>query len=259
MELLNIDLVDINYKKIGEISQKRNNFYRKILYDIEKNSAGLFKTFLKNFQTLQDIMKMKSAKQEAASKEELKVYLKNLHNALDYVVEKVSDNKIFSDHHEIIFLHNLIDPEAHLKHPNGYRNTLVMVGNHLAPEPERIFSMMNNLMYNLDKIANPLVKAIYAHHEIVRIHPFVDGNGRTARLVMNWILMYELFPPVFIKTAECRRNYIKDLDESFSRLETDPNSPNDATNRFFNDEIERVNLSVEFLIKTMKEEHPEKF
>ena len=253
MELLDINLVDIDYEKIGEINQKRNDFYRKIIYDIEQNSHSLFNNFMKNFQTLQDMMKVKSAKQEAASKEELKIYLADLHKALDYVIEKVSENKIFSDHHEVIFLHSLIDPVAHSKHPNGYRTTLVMVGQHLAPEPERIFSLMNNLIYHLENIKNPIVRAIYAHHEIVRIHPFVDGNGRTARLVMNWILMFELFPPIFIKTLECSKTYIRDLDRSFSFLEENPRIANEATSKFFADEIHRVNLSVEFLIKTMKE------
>lgn len=48
----------------------------------------------------------------------------------------------------------------------------------------------------------PILKAAYFHYRFIRIHPFSDGNGRIARLVMNFILMMGGFPPVIIKTDE---------------------------------------------------------
>ena len=49
--------------------------------------------------------------------------------------------------------------------------------------------------------------AALAHYKLVYIHPFVDGNGRTARLFMNWILMQEGFPPVIIRKQDRHRYY----------------------------------------------------
>jgi Fic family protein len=49
---------------------------------------------------------------------------------------------------------------------------------------------------------NPVLLASLFHYRLIRIHPFSDGNGRVARLVMNFILMMHGFPPVIVKTEE---------------------------------------------------------
>lgn len=50
-------------------------------------------------------------------------------------------------------------------------------------------------------------RAALAHHRLVAIHPFVDGNGRTARLVQNLLLMRDGFPPAIIQRASRRQYY----------------------------------------------------
>lgn len=254
MRLLDINKVNIDFEKISEINRKRNALYRKILFD-PNNKINLFNLFVAKMQTLAEIMNIKNAQAEASSVEEAKQYLENLKKAYNYTTQKIADNEDFAKHHEIICLHSMLDPEGHLKHPGSYRKTLVKVGTHWAPEPERVFSLMDNLFYQLQQIRSPIVKAIYAHHEIVRIHPFVDGNGRVARLIMNWILMYDLLPPIFIKTIDCRKNYIVDLSNSFNFLSNHPYKHNDATDKFFDDEINRVANSVQFIIVALFNEH----
>jgi len=49
---------------------------------------------------------------------------------------------------------------------------------------------------------NPILLAAEFHYKFMRIHPFDDGNGRTARILMNFILMKYNFPPVIIKTEK---------------------------------------------------------
>jgi hypothetical protein len=49
---------------------------------------------------------------------------------------------------------------------------------------------------------HPAELAAQAHYRLVSIHPFVDGNGRTARLLMNLLLMQKGYPPAFIRTRE---------------------------------------------------------
>jgi Fic family protein len=53
----------------------------------------------------------------------------------------------------------------------------------------------------------PVVLTALAHHRLVAIHPFIDGNGRTARLVMNLILLRAGYPPAIIAHANHRQYY----------------------------------------------------
>ena len=57
---------------------------------------------------------------------------------------------------------------------------------------------------------NPILLAAEFHYKFIRIHPFDDGNGRTARILMNFILMKFGYPPVIIKTED-KENYFAAL------------------------------------------------
>jgi Fic family protein len=56
----------------------------------------------------------------------------------------------------------------------------------------------------------PVLLAAEFHYRFIRIHPFDDGNGRTARLIMNFILMRFSYPPVIIRTGD-KENYFNVL------------------------------------------------
>ncbi len=58
----------------------------------------------------------------------------------------------------------------------------------------------------------PLEKATYAHASIAKIHPFVDANGRLAKLVLNYFLIKEDFLPISIP-LESRETYIEKLEK----------------------------------------------
>jgi hypothetical protein len=58
---------------------------------------------------------------------------------------------------------------------------------------------------------HPVAYAIEAHYRLVTIHPFVDGNGRTARLLMNLLLLKHGYPPAIIEKRE-RLRYVKALE-----------------------------------------------
>ena len=57
---------------------------------------------------------------------------------------------------------------------------------------------------------HPVVRAAVAHYNMVRIHPFQDGNGRGARILMNLILIKGGFPPVAVQVAD-RAEYLSAL------------------------------------------------
>jgi Fic family protein len=64
---------------------------------------------------------------------------------------------------------------------------------------------------------NPIILAALFHYRFIRIHPFDDGNGRVARILMNFILMQFGYPPVIIKTEDKENYYavlrLADADE----------------------------------------------
>lgn len=81
--------------------------------------------------------------------------------------------------------------------------------------PEETPARMNDLMdwykkENEEKMLNAISFAAKFHYDFIRIHPFDDGNGRTARILMNFILMQNGFPPVIIKTED-KENYFSVL------------------------------------------------
>jgi len=60
---------------------------------------------------------------------------------------------------------------------------------------------------------HPLALASIFHHKFEKIHPFMDGNGRTGRMLLNYILLRNDYPPLVIKTRD-RRNYLAGLGEA---------------------------------------------
>lgn len=89
---------------------------------------------------------------------------------------------------------------------------------HYYAAPEETQAKMQELMgwYRKSKTnikIHPLVLASLFHHQFVAIHPFDDGNGRMARLLMNLILMQYQFPPIVVKHAD-RQNYYLVLSQA---------------------------------------------
>lgn len=98
-----------------------------------------------------------------------------------------------------------------------YRNQEVRISGagHTPPAGNDMFVQIKNFYGDLEwksKQLNPMEFAAWTHAEFVRIHPFIDENGRTARLVMNYQLMRQGFLPISI-AKEKRLEYYNALEE----------------------------------------------
>ncbi len=83
-----------------------------------------------------------------------------------------------------------------------YRDVGVRItgASHVPPDPHEAFKQIKLFFadFSWKKDEHPIAFAAWTHAEFVRIHPFIDGNGRTARLIMNYQLMAHGFLPVSI-------------------------------------------------------------
>lgn len=82
-------------------------------------------------------------------------------------------------------------------------------------KPEEVPIKMQELMdwYRSSSDLDPVILAAELHYRFIRIHPFDDGNGRVARLLVNYVLMLNDLPPVVIKSAE-KEKYLTALQKA---------------------------------------------
>ena len=73
----------------------------------------------------------------------------------------------------------------------------------------------------LAKAAPEPATSFDAHFQLVAVHPFTDGNGRTARLLMNLLLVREGYPPVAVR-PEDRKTYLDTLEHASMRGDIKP-------------------------------------
>ncbi len=114
-------------------------------------------------------------------------------------------------------IHRLILKDIDDKNAGRYReeNVMIKVASHVPPDYLKVPELMEKLIVNYGtwKSYHPIIKAALLHGELVKIHPFIDGNGRTSRLLMNLDLMNSDYNPVIIKKKD-RLEYYEALDKA---------------------------------------------
>jgi Fic family protein len=122
-------------------------------------------------------------------------------------------------------LHGLVvkrsDPDIAGRYADQGRFVLIETGRRAFPSPAEIPGLMGDFSAWLSAASDTPETAFAAHRRLVEIHPFNDGNGRTARLLMNLILLRGNYPPVAVR-PEDRPAYLHALQqpgpERFDRL-----------------------------------------
>jgi Fic family protein len=114
-------------------------------------------------------------------------------------------------------LHHLVvqrsQPEIAGRYAAQARYVLTDTGRHNFPSPVEVPALMGDFSRWLGPAPNTPETAFAAHYRLAEIHPFDDGNGRTARLLMNLILIRAGYPPIAVRPAD-RPAYIAALQEA---------------------------------------------
>ncbi|NMC60589.1 MAG: Fic family protein [Candidatus Methanofastidiosa archaeon] len=141
----------------------------------------------------------------------------NHKEAIEFVEKLVKKKEIISEI-DVLNLHALILDKINPQNAGFYRHSNVFIkGSELKLPKWRDVPVLMKDVYeelnNRDKEIKAICSAVKIHYNTVRIHPFIDGNGRLARLLMNLRLLKAGFPPVIIRKGE-RRAYYSALEKA---------------------------------------------
>ena len=141
----------------------------------------------------------------------------NHHEAIAYIKDLMQKNMPINER-ELLTVHNLILRGIHPEDAGHYRKVQVMIqgSSHKPPQPFLVTKEMEDyfIWYETNKLSlHPIVLAAEMHERLVTIHPFIDGNGRTSRLVMNLILLQHGYIIANIKgDYDSRMHYYRTLE-----------------------------------------------
>jgi Fic family protein len=136
--------------------------------------------------------------------------------AFDFIMDFVKNGPGAITEKSIVHIHDIILKGIDDTNVGRYRNCAVRIlgSRTVLPNPAKVPELMVDFVTWLNSTPiHPVELAALAHYKLVTIHPFVDGNGRIARLLMNLILLIHGYPPAVISVAD-RAAYINALEKA---------------------------------------------
>ncbi len=140
----------------------------------------------------------------------------NLAKAWTTLKDLVQPDAAFTER-DLLKLHGIALSKVDDASAGSYRGSAVRIAgaSHIPPNPIKVPDLMTELFATLPTITDPVERAAKLHHGIASIHPFTDGNGRSARLAMNFVLLAAGYPPVSI-SPNLRSDYYAALEAADS-------------------------------------------
>jgi len=132
----------------------------------------------------------------------------------EHMLGLADKNEITED--DILLLHHIFYRKIDDSNAGVYRKSQVFISGskYPLPGPDKVPQLMKELIIkvaDIRKEEHPVIAAAKAHLEFVFIHPFVDGNGRVARLIMNLILIQNGYNIALISPV-IRAEYISSIE-----------------------------------------------
>jgi Fic family protein len=143
----------------------------------------------------------------------------NHQEAIGYIKQLVERNFSLNER-ELLTIHNLILRGIIPEDAGRYRKVQVMIqgSTHMPPQPYLVAKEMEDYFIWFESNKNklhPILLAAEMHERLVTIHPFIDGNGRTSRLIMNLILLQNGYVIANIKgDYDNRMQYYQTLEKA---------------------------------------------
>ncbi len=143
----------------------------------------------------------------------------NHQEAIGFIKDLMQKNNAFNER-DLLSIHNLILRGIIPEDAGRYRKVQIMIqgSSHMPPQPLMVAQEMEEyfIWYEINKNKlHPIILAAEMHERLITIHPFIDGNGRTSRLVMNLILMQKGYLIANIKgDYENRMQYYQSLEKA---------------------------------------------
>jgi Fic family protein len=140
--------------------------------------------------------------------------------AVEFIKDVASRNSEITER-TIKDIHALILYGINREQAGKYRSVPVMItgSSHAPPQPYLIVPQMEHFILQYRQMetdgTHPVIIAAYLHYELVKIHPFIDGNGRTSRLLMNLYLLSKGYTITSLKADnKARQAYYRALEQS---------------------------------------------
>lgn len=152
---------------------------------------------------------------------------RNHQEAIYYIRDFAEKGTVLSEYF-INSIHNIVLGGIDPLNAGKYREVIVEItgADHVPPQPYMVKKHMEDIFiwYNENKdTLHPVLLAANMHEKIVTVHPWVDGNGRTCRLIMNLILMQHGFPIArILGDDEAREQYYMGLDTAQTENNSEP-------------------------------------
>ncbi|MBU4332156.1 Fic family protein [Patescibacteria group bacterium] len=211
----------INFKKLTVKKQELDK-YRPLPPELEKNLDDWFRielTYTSNAIEGNTLSRQETAqiveKDITVEGKTLREHIeaKNTAEAYDFIKTIVNKKKIAEN--DILDIHRIVLQKIDDRNAGKYRNIAVRIAGSevILPNSMKVPELMGEFAAWLNQAKEHPVKiALDAHFKLVSIHPFTDGNGRAARLLMNLVLLINGYIPIFIK-KEDRRKYISAIEK----------------------------------------------
>jgi Fic family protein len=142
----------------------------------------------------------------------------NHKEAIEFIKD-IAKNNVTLTEYTLKQVHSIVLKSIDKTNAGVYRNVPVLISGskHVPPQPYLLAKLMEEyfLFYeeHRDQL-HPVVLAAEMHERLVTIHPFIDGNGRTSRLIMNLVLLQHGYPIANIKgDYESRMKYYAALEK----------------------------------------------
>jgi Fic family protein len=222
-DLTDLDSLKLQWNKVRPLSSIQLNKLQQYFHTMYTHDSNQIEGNTLTFQETHLVVNEGLTISGKSMREHLEAI--NHQEAIDYLIDLVHHKEEFSKR-VLLELHHLILKSIDSQHAGVYRSVPVKISGsrHEPPQPYLIDKLMEDYFIyyeNQKKVMHPVILAAEMHERLASIHPFIDGNGRTSRLIMNLILLRHGYTLTSLKgDSTSRLKYYQALEKV--QVENDP-------------------------------------